>query len=195
MSIIKSHDITLRGDGITLKPLCDEHLPLLYKWNKDSEMLYWCEEDECEPHDEASVNGIWGSVSKSGAFCFLIEADDTPIGECWLQKMNYNPALAMYDDGLDVRRIDMAIGEKAYWGKGFGTQAINLLKEFAFGKESVDILHCMPNDYNERSWKMLEKCGFKRVLEEEIDLPKAKGKLRYHYRLTREEYELKSTEI
>lgn len=44
MSIIKTHNITLYGGNeiykIVLRPLSDEHLPLLYKWNADSEVLY-----------------------------------------------------------------------------------------------------------------------------------------------------------
>ena len=47
MSIIKTHDITLYGGNdeynIVLRPLCDEHLPYLYKWNADPEVLYWTE--------------------------------------------------------------------------------------------------------------------------------------------------------
>lgn len=34
MAIIRTHDITLYDkDNIILKPLSDEHLPLLYQWN------------------------------------------------------------------------------------------------------------------------------------------------------------------
>ena len=43
MSIIKSHDITLYGGNetnIVLRPLRDEHLPLLYKWCADPNVLY-----------------------------------------------------------------------------------------------------------------------------------------------------------
>ena len=43
MSIIKTHDITLYGGNdtdIVLHPLCDYHLPLLYKWCTDPEVLY-----------------------------------------------------------------------------------------------------------------------------------------------------------
>ena len=44
MSIIKTHDITLYGGNDTYKiifhPLSDEHLPYLYKWNSDAEVLF-----------------------------------------------------------------------------------------------------------------------------------------------------------
>lgn len=47
MSIIKSHNITLYGGNdeykIILRPLSDNYLPLLYKWNSDPEVLYWSE--------------------------------------------------------------------------------------------------------------------------------------------------------
>ena len=49
MSIIKSHNITLYGGNdeykIILRPLSDNYLPLLYKWNSDPEVLYWSEGD------------------------------------------------------------------------------------------------------------------------------------------------------
>ncbi len=89
-------------------------------------------------------------------------------------------------DTLDVRRIDMAIGEKAYWGKGIGSEFIPMLVDFAFTSENVDVLHCFCEDYNVRSRRMWEKCGFTLVLSEELPQPQ-KGKLQLHFRLTKEE--------
>lgn len=192
MNIIKTHDITLYGGNdinIVLHPLCDEHLPLLYKWNADPEVLYWTEggrDDANLSYARDTVRQIYGGVSQN-AFCFLIEADGAPIGECWLQKMNLPAVKAMYPENLDVRRIDMAIGEKSYWNKGIGTQLIGMLIDFAFCGEQIDVLHCFSEDYNVRSWRMWEKHGFKRVLEEPLPQPQ-KGKAQYHYRLTRKEF-------
>ncbi|MDR2589700.1 MAG: hypothetical protein LBC71_01745 [Oscillospiraceae bacterium] len=44
-----------------------------------------------------------------------------PIGECWLQKMNIGEITREYRNN-DIRRIDISIGEKDYWNKGFGTK-------------------------------------------------------------------------
>ena len=54
MAIIRTHDITLYDkDNIILKPLSDEHLPLLYQWNSDVEVLFWAEGDDVfEAYDE-----------------------------------------------------------------------------------------------------------------------------------------------
>ena len=95
--------------------------------------------------------------------------------------------IAMYDEACDVRRIDMCIGEKEFWGKGIGTILVRMLVKFAFEKEGVDVLHCFCEDYNVRSRRVWEKNGFSLIMEEKIPQP-SKGKLQYHWRLTREEY-------
>jgi len=191
MSIIKSHDITLYGGNdeydIILRPLSDEHLPLLYKWNSDLEVLYWTEgADVNEPYGEETVHEIYGGVSQN-AFCFLIEANGFPIGECWLQKMNMPNVLAMYPDNTDVRRIDMSIGEKDYWNKGIGTQFVRMLVDFAFQGERVDVLHCFCEDYNKRSQRVWEKNGFA-LVQKVKHRYSSKSEYEYHYVLTRQQY-------
>lgn len=72
-------------------------------------------------------------------------ADGVPIGECWLQKMNLPNVIAMYPETLDVRGIDMSIGEKEYWGKGIGTQAIDMMVDFAFCGKRSDLRESLRN--------------------------------------------------
>ncbi len=117
----------------------------------------------------------------------MIEVNGRAIGECWLQKMNLPQVKRMYADDADVRRIDMSIGEKSYWGKGIGTLFVGMLVKYAFEREQVDVLHCLSEDYNIRSKRVWEKNGFSLILTEEIPQPQ-KGKFQYHWRLTKEEY-------
>lgn len=188
MAIIREHDITLRGDkGIILKPLTDQHLPLLYKWNSDVEVLYWGEGDDItEPYDEATVKLIYGSVSQN-ALCFLIEASGIAVGDCWLQKMNIKAINDRYPADVDVRRIDYCIGAKEYWGNGIGTECLRILLNYAFDMQNVDVLYIMPYDYNVRSVRMVERAGFK--LETANPLPNSrKAKYELLYRMSRAEY-------
>lgn len=193
MSTIHSHDITLYGGSgshrIVLRPLTDGHLPLLYKWNSDPEVLFWTEggtDDRNLSYDPETVRQIYGGVSQN-AFCFLVEADGLPIGECWLQKMNLPGIRNRYEPDLDVRRIDMCIGEKSWWNKGIGTRLVEMLADFAFYGEHADVLHCICEDYNVRSRRTWEKNGFTLVLTEPLPQPQ-KGSFEYHYRLTRQDY-------
>lgn len=89
MSIIKTHDITLIGGNeqykIILRPLSDEHLSYLYKWNSDPGVLYWTEGEDVECYTPDVVHQIYGGISQNN-FCFVVEVNDKIIGECWLQK-------------------------------------------------------------------------------------------------------------
>lgn len=185
MTMIKTHDITLTRGGITLRPLCDDHAPLLVKWGQDMDVQYWVDGPEAEPLNLESIGAIWGQVSQQG-LCFLVEYEGTPIGECWLQEMHEQQrSIHCVDEPAeaDVRRIDMSIGEKAYWGRGIGTQLIDMLAQFAFEQQSVDVLYGLTFGYNKRSQRTFEKNGFHFVseyLENEHTMAK--------HRLTREEY-------
>ena len=84
--------------------------------------------------------------------------------------------------GKDVRRLDLAIGEKAYWGKGIGPVVVSLIVDFAVKEQDVDVLHCFAEDYNIRSCKLWQKSGFKMVLKEELK-ESLKGKHQLHFQL------------
>ena len=85
MSWIRTHGVTVRGGDaarqIVLRPLADEHLPWLYKWNADPEVLYYTEggtaEEELSYPPEV-VRQIYGGVSHN-AFCFLVECTGAVI--------------------------------------------------------------------------------------------------------------------
>jgi RimJ/RimL family protein N-acetyltransferase len=63
-----------------------------------------------------------------------------------------------------------------------------MLVKYAFECEQVDILHCFCEDYNIRSRRVWEKNGFTLIFKEEIPQPH-KGKLQYHWKLTKDEYD------
>ena len=189
MSIIKSHNITFHGKTkgyvITLCPLSDEHLSILYKWNADPDILYWTDGEEIDADNIDPVrraHGIYGNVSKN-AYCFLIKVDGIPIGDCWLQEMNFPEVTAHYPN-CDIRRIDMMIGEKDWWNKGIGTAVLGMLTDFAFINEKVDVMFNFVGNYNERSKRVCEKNGYTPTTSVVFDDPEEnKG---YHCVLTKD---------
>ena len=154
---LRTHDVTLRAGRLTLRPLTDDDWEILYRWNSDPEVLNFTEGKGTEPYGSRTVRQIYTTVSQT-AHCFIIELDGSPIGECWLQQMN----LERYQEhGHDVRRIDIMIGEKQLWGRGYGTAAIARLVEFAFDIERADALYaCGVASYNRRSLGAFRRVGF-----------------------------------
>jgi RimJ/RimL family protein N-acetyltransferase len=165
---LKPHDITLKGQTLTLRPMTENDWDILLKWNSISEVLYYAEGDDVSSRTLDDIQGIYRTTSQT-AFCFIIELNGKPIGECWLQKMNLERILKQFPD-TDCRRIDLMIGEMELWGRGLGTEAIRLLTNFAFEQERADyVFGCEVADYNPHSQKAFQKAGFK--LYEKIEYP------------------------
>ena len=188
---LRRHRVTLcgqtaRGLDVYLRPLTERDWPLLYRWNSDPEVLYYSEGNDVACYSQEDVQGIYRTVCKA-AYCFVIETGGVPVGECWLQRMNIDRILALYP-GLDCRRIDLMIGEKAYWGQGIGTETIRLLTEFGFVDLLVNVIHnAHIADYNERSRRAFERVGY-RVAAKIIQPPGSKAAYGYDLVLTRDEF-------
>ena len=154
---VRAHGVTLRAGAVGLRPLTEGDWGLVVGWWNDPEIAYFADE---EPRTYAveQVQGIVRGISRT-AFCFIIEFEGRPVGECWLQEMNVQRILDR-NPGLDCRRVPLEI-EKAYWGRGIGTAVIRLLVEFGFETEGADAIFAMDvADYNARSRRAFEKAGF-----------------------------------
>lgn len=56
--------------------------------------------------------------------------------------------------------VGIAIGEKELWGKGYGTDAMNALLDFAFGEIRLERVWLDVYDFNTRAMRSYEKSGF-----------------------------------
>ena len=156
---LQTHDVYLYGDHVTLRPMTEEDWDLLYRWNNDPGVMTYADHDDFRPSTLGEVHSIYRWIS-THAHCFIIEVGGRPIGECWLQRMNLRRIVDQFP-GKDVRRIDLMIGEKELWGRGYGTVAIALLVDFGFGQEAADAIFGIVSANNARSLRAFEKCGFK----------------------------------
>lgn len=74
------------------------------------------------------------------------------IGECELE-MNSGAHGEAY--------VAIGIGERAYWGKGYGTDAMRLLLGFGFREWNLHRVSLLVFGYNPRALRSYEKCGFR----------------------------------
>ncbi|NLI99373.1 GNAT family N-acetyltransferase [bacterium] len=191
MEVLRKHDVVLetstsRGLALRLRPMTEGDWEVLHKWNSDPDVLYWSEEDDIECWQLEDMIGMYRMVSER-AYCFIIEAEGKPIGECWLQQMNLEEISARFPD-KDVRRMPIMIGEKDYWGSGAGTAVIRALTEFAFLREGADMMFaCAIKGNNARCLRAFEKAGYVFHSKEESSSEKCDHNI--HLFLTREMFE------
>jgi len=165
---LREHNITLRSDLLILRPLTEDDWDIVQNWESDPEVLYYFDGDWITERELETTQMIYRGISQS-AFVFITEFSGRPIGVCWLQEMNLDRILKHFP-GKDLRRIDLAIGEKELWGKGLGTEMIRMLTELGFERERCDaIFGCGIADYNPRSRRAFEKNGY--TLFQEVPQP------------------------
>lgn len=184
MDRIAEHDVVLSNEALRLRPMTEADWDILLEWNSDPEVLYFSEGGDVTSWTLQQIQDILRGVSQN-AYVFIAELNGQPIGECWLQQMNITRVLEKHPR-LDLRRIDLMIGRKELWGRGWGTKIIELLTRFGFEREQADAIFGLGvADYNPRSRRAFEKNGY--VVDETLDLPAGrKARQEYDMMLTRD---------
>ena len=79
---------------------------------------------------------------------------DMPIGRCMLFNIDQVNRAAM---------LGIVIGEKNYWGKGYGQDAIKLLLDYGFNLLNLNNIMLGTFSFNERAINCYRKVGFKEI--------------------------------
>lgn len=83
---------------------------------------------------------------------FAIESlDGRHIGNC----MYYD-----IDENTRQAELGIMIGEREYWGKGYGADAIKTLVEHIFRDTVLDRVYLKTLEWNTRAQRCFRKCGF-----------------------------------
>jgi len=92
-------------------------------------------------------------VSKNN-FAIITEAEDQLIGNCGLMNV---------DSVHQQAELGIFIGEKDYWDKGLGAEAVKLLLNYGFNLLNLHNILLKVFSYNERAIKCYKKVGFKEI--------------------------------
>lgn len=84
---------------------------------------------------------------------FLTEDAEKPIGFVGLDAINW-----ISGDSW----VGIGIGERDYWGKGYGTDAMQVILRYAFCQLNLHRVSLSVFDYNPRAIRSYEKAGFVR---------------------------------
>jgi diamine N-acetyltransferase len=143
----------LDGERIYLRPLEPEDLDHIRRWANDPEVRRLT--GEVRPMSRADADAFYERVKEDQDrvwFVVVLKDGDVPIGEAGLLRMF--PAWRTTD-------LSIVLGEKKYWGQGFGSEAIRLLLDYAFGCLSFHRVAIGVVGFNERAIHFYEKIGFK----------------------------------
>jgi ribosomal-protein-alanine N-acetyltransferase len=176
---LKTHQIELIGKKVFLRPFTEEDWDLAIKWNNDPQVLRFSEGEDKRSWVFAELQQLYRAVSReSMIFVIEIKAEKKqrknfprgmmPIGDIWLQRIK-KPRWLRRSVGKELHRLPVMIGEKTEWGRGYGSEAIGLVTEYALAEGADGVMALDVADYNQRCLASFRKNGF-------VELRRRKGK-------------------
>ncbi len=148
--------LIMKGEKVSLSLIMKEDVPLIWKWHNDREVRRFLPdsdtftylEDEYEWYDR-----IRKVKDKLRVFTVVENGKGNPVGTVGFNR-------------IDLKNGHAEIGyfiDKEYWGKGFATETVKLMTEYAFSHMNLRKVYATVNDGNAASARVLEKNGFSLV--------------------------------
>jgi diamine N-acetyltransferase len=149
-----SHPPFLIGERVYLRPLEKEDLPILRRWANDPQVRRLT--GEVLPMSQSGADDFYEKVRTDRErvwFVVVRRSDERVIGEAGLLRMF--PAWRATD-------LSIILGDPEGRGQGYGTEAIRLLLDFAFGALNIHRVAIGVVGFNEKALRFYEKIGFRR---------------------------------
>lgn len=148
----KQSPIFLSGRKVNLRPLSKVDVPLLVRWVNDPEVRQFVANTfpQTERQEEEWLDGL-GKNDKDIVLCIETK-DGTSIGVMGIHKINWI---------WRTCETGALIGEKEYWGEGYGTDAKMYLLDYIFNTLNLHKVCSNVIDYNKRSLQYSLHCGYK----------------------------------
>lgn len=147
------NDGVFRGRLVRLEAIDPEEAgKLLTGWGRDSEYMRLLDSDPARLTTPKQVQS-WLEKNQDQLDMFIIRtlADDRPVGQI---------ELGGYDWVARNAWMAVGIGEREYWGKGYGTDAMRILFRYAFRELNLNRVSLTVFEYNPRAIRSYEKLGF-----------------------------------
>ncbi len=142
------------GQLVRLTQIERSYLEAYKRWFRNYETQRLVTPDVIVPVTDEVEDAFYEEVSKAkDQYIFGIKTleDDRLIGNCSLFKI---------DNKNRSAELGILIGEPDYRGKGFGTDAMQVLLRFAFTEANLNRVSLHVFGYNEHAIRAYEKIGF-----------------------------------
>lgn len=145
----------LRSRRLFLRPAERDDIPTFLTWLADAEVAEslanrapWSRVAEESWFDELQQS----QGKTTWHFVICVRDGGQPIGFAGLHSV---------DHVNGSTELGIGIGERSQWDQGFGTEAMQVLLDFAFGELRLHRVFLHVFDFNERAIRVYERVGFR----------------------------------
>lgn len=147
-------DAVARGERVVLRRKRLSDVERDYRWRSDPELAAF---DATQPlrSSYADFSALYREeLEYPGPFRHILALEDAH-GKHIGNTMYYN---------LDERRgeaeLGITIGDRAYWGQGYGTDAVRTLVHYLFQTTPLQRIYLHTLEWNQRAQRCFQKAGF-----------------------------------
>lgn len=151
--------IVAQGKQVGLRPfeevISDAEIARIYRWSGDQTVLRWSGGTPTElsfPEFREHLLRDFETRWDNRLVFLIVTNDGTLIGRIGIFAIDWNK-----HEG----ELGIAIGESAYWGQGYGRDAVATLLRFAFETTVLDRINLYTFVDNVRAQKCFIACGFR----------------------------------
>lgn len=144
------------GNRIVLREYLDQDFEPIRQWVNDPEITNTLSDQFLYPHSKYETESFFRTMveGKASHKSFIIAFKDSLeyLGQIDLYRIDWKNRFA---------HLAIVIGNKENLGKGYGSEAIQVLLKFAFEELNLNRIELEVYEFNERGYKCYVKCGFK----------------------------------
>lgn len=145
----------IKGRRIKFAPLDRKHIDLFLKWFNDPEITQYLKMYKPLTRDweEEWFKALKHKEDMVHFSIYLLDKEkpEKIIGNC---------AIHNIDSKNRACTCGITIGEKDYQGKGYGTEAMEMLLEYGFNTLNMNRIELSVWEFNTRAYKTYQKVGF-----------------------------------
>ena len=142
----------LKGEKVILRPMNEDDIARQHEFNQDLE-LYGLDSDHPQVSTLSRAKSFYESrtTSEEDNAAFAIEADGKYIGFCSLMHLR---------NRFGNLELGIMIGDRDFWGHGYGRDAVALLLNYGFHYLGTRRIVLTTNAKNLRAIHCFSACGF-----------------------------------
>ena len=144
----------LVGERIYLSPRNVEDVEIFTEWMNDFGITDYTGRSYQTITLQEEKTYLEKEQSNKNTFAIIDLQTDEMIGTVGLHEV---------DNINRTATLGIFIGNKNYWSKGYGTEAIQLILDFGFNYLNLNNIELALMEFNQRALKCYEKCGFKEI--------------------------------
>ena len=144
----------LPGKRVFLSPLNKDDVEKYVEWLNDIEVAVHLNALGMTLSVEKEKEWLEGAVKRDNGFAIVDAGKDELIGNCGLHNL---------DQVNRSAEVGIFIGNKEYWNKGYGEEALRLLLDYGFNVLNLNNIMLKVFGFNKRAHECYRKTGFREI--------------------------------